>query len=89
MPKDVKNDKGGYAMPNNNESAFTTFILFVGCAIFAVLIIGVLISFLYDFSRELKILNMEIKRTDGKERRYWLRKRRRLLISLIPFVPYR
>lgn len=41
-----------------------------------------------DFSRELKYLNNEIGRTTGAERRYWIRQRRRLWLSLIPFVKY-
>ncbi len=45
--------------------------------------------FINDFSQELKYLNIEIGRTDGAERRYWLRQRRRLWLSLIPFVKYR
>ncbi len=39
------------------------------------------------FFRELQYLNMEISRTTGSEREYWLKERRRLWLSLIPFVP--
>lgn len=44
--------------------------------------------FLHGFSRELTMLNMEINRTDGRERQYYIRRRRRLWLSLIPFVRY-
>ncbi len=37
------------------------------------------------FQRELRYINNEINRTDGRERKVWLRRRRRLWRSLIPF----
>lgn len=76
-------------MPNENEDVFLTFLLVIVVGFFALLIIGGLVMFLSDFSRELKTINMEIHRTTGGERRYWKRQRRRLWLSLIPFVPYR
>lgn len=48
-----------------------------------------LASYFSGFSRELRYLNMEIKRTQGRERKYYIRQRRRLWLSLIPFVKYR
>ena len=47
------------------------------------------VCFFYDFSKELKYLNMEITRADDDEIEYYLYKRRRLWLSLIPFVKYR
>lgn len=41
-----------------------------------------------NFSQELRSLNQEIARCSGCERRYWLRRRRRLWLSLLPFVKY-
>lgn len=41
-----------------------------------------------DFSAELRLLNIEINRTEGAEREHYLRQRRRLWLSLIPFVKY-
>lgn len=58
-------------------AAFILVILFVNLCMFA-----------NDFSRELKYVNGEIDRTEGAEQRYWIRKRRRLWLSLIPFVKY-
>ena len=40
------------------------------------------------FTRELRRLNNEVGRTYGAERRYWVRRRRRLWLSLLPFVKY-
>jgi len=41
-----------------------------------------------DFSQELRYMNNEIRRTDGAEQRHWKRQKRRLWLSLIPFVRY-
>ena len=41
-----------------------------------------------EFLWELRYLNTEIARTSGKQRQHWLRRRRRLWLSLIPFVKY-
>ena len=60
----------------------TTVVLFS-----ALLLIG-LAAFVNDFSQELKYLNTEIGRTTGAERRHYIRQRRRLWLSLIPFVKY-
>ena len=55
---------------------------------FFILLLYGIMSFLADFSRELRYLNCEINRTVGEERRRWIRKRRRLWLSIIPFVKY-
>lgn len=59
-------------------AVFVVFFLMIGFA-----------SFVKKFYQELQYLNREICRTEGAERRYWIRKRRRLWLSLIPFVKYR
>ena len=55
--------------------------------IFVMLLYG-LMSFFTDFTHELRYLNCEIARTVGAERKRWIRKRRRLWLSIIPFVKY-
>lgn len=58
-------------------------------AILALPIIIVLIGIrINGFLQELRYLNTEIARTDGEQRLYWLRLRRRLWLSLIPFIRY-
>ena len=52
-----------------------------------VILIG-LIQFYNEFITELQYLNSEIERTDGEERAYWISQRRRLWLSLLPFVKY-
>lgn len=51
-------------------------------------LVAVSIRFFSAFARELTYLNCEIRRAEGQERKYWLRKRRRLWLSLLPFVKY-
>lgn len=40
------------------------------------------------FSSELKYLNAEIERSDDDKREYWIKRRRRLWLSIIPFIKY-
>lgn len=39
-----------------------------------------------EFKTELKYVNMEIHRTEGNQRKYWKRKRRKLWLSFIFFI---
>lgn len=55
---------------------------------FLILLMFGLVTFINDFSSELRYLNNEIGRTIGEERKHWIRQRRRLWLSLIPFVRY-
>ena len=76
MPQETNQDTGLYIL--------------IGILAFFILI-GVLFGFaqfINDFSHELRYLNNEIGRTDGEERRHWIRQRRRLWLSLIPFIKY-
>lgn len=41
-----------------------------------------------SFKKELSHLNQEIARTNGREREYWKKRKKRLLLSIIPFVKY-
>lgn len=62
----------------------------IGIAAFLILILFLIFMalFLDDFSRELKYLNTEIRRTSGREQKYWKKRKRRLWLSLLPFVKY-
>ena len=72
---------------NNPDTELYCFLGIVAMLFLILLLFG-LASFINDFSQELKYINCEIRRTDGLERRYWIRKRRRLWLSLIPFIKY-
>ena len=70
-----------------NDSALYWLFGIVALAVLLLLIIGTA-QFINDFSRELKYVNIEINRSRGSERRHWIRRRRRLWLSLLPFVKY-
>lgn len=65
--------------------AFVNVLLVIMIAFFAVVLFVVLTVKIYDFKRDLDYLNMEIARTEGAEREYWKREKRRLWLSLLPF----
>ena len=66
--------------------------VYIYAGIVAVVILFLIVCricmFISKFTTELLYINCEIQRTSGGERRYWLRKRKRLWLSLIPFVKY-
>ncbi len=74
-------------LQNNIDNEIWSLIIIIGIPIALVLLVGLAFR-LSDFSHELKYLNCEIERTDGEERKYWIRRRRQLWLSLIPFVGY-
>ena len=61
----------------------------------AIIIIAAVVSWLIwmlmrpEFFREMQFLNMEISRNSGELQKMWIQQRRRLLLSMIPFVKYR
>ena len=53
-----------------------------------VLLIVRFAMWLQSFLMELCYLNKEIERTSGEEKEHWIRRKKRLLLSWIPFVRY-
>ena len=74
--------------PANNSDTELYMLIGIATVFFLFLLLFGLVSFFDDFFHELKYLNSEIMRTVGAEQRYWIRQRRRLWLSLIPFVKY-
>ena len=72
---------------NENDSALYLLVGLVAFGFLILLLFG-FAQFINEFSQELKYLNNEIGRTSGEERQYWIRRRRQLWLSLIPFVKY-
>lgn len=66
-----------------NDTLTTIIFLIVGLIIL-LFIVKIIFSFV-EFGRDLRYINMEINRTDGRERRHWKRKRRELIIDLLLF----
>lgn len=56
--------------------------------LFLIGIFSAVIRFFNGFTAELRYLNDEIRRTDGSEQRYWIKRRKKLWLSLLPFVRY-
>lgn len=66
-------------------------VIFAIAAVVLLLLFVILIGFIQfsnEFITELQYLSSEIERTDGEERAYWISQRRRLWLSLLPFVKY-
>lgn len=63
------------------------FVIIIGI-VFGIALLVSFAAWMNDFSRELKHLNNEIDRTDGEERRYWIAQKRRLWLSILPFIRY-
>ena len=57
--------------------------LFIGIIVF--LLILRLVFRLDSLKRDIRYINMEIRRTRGSERKAWQKEKRRLWLSLIPF----
>ena len=68
-----------------------TFILFAvigGCILLVVLGVAFAV-WLNKFNRELKRVNLRIRQSESeRERQHYLRRRRKLYLSIIPFVRY-
>lgn len=66
----------------------TPIYIYIIAGILIAFVLGALIQHLTYFIQELCYLNKEIQCTSGAERKYWLRQRRRLWLSLLPFMKY-
>lgn len=66
----------------NSEALFFV----IAAVILLIILVAAFSSFFQGFMSELRHLNTEIERTSGRERKYYVRKRRKLWLSLIPFV---
>ena len=75
------------SLTKKQDTGFYILIGIIGFFLLIGLLFG-LAQFLNDFMSELRYLNNEIGRTDGEKRKHWIRQRRRLWLSLIPFVKY-
>ena len=70
---------------NPELNAFTNVLLAMVIAFFVIVLLVGLTMRINSFSHDLKHLNIEIGRTEGAEREYWKREKRRLWLSLLPF----
>lgn len=76
-------------MPEANSTDTPLYIfLSIAAIIFLILVISKLYLSIKEFFLELRYINCELHRATDSERSYWLRRRKRLWLSLIPFVRY-
>ena len=73
---------------NTTDTLLYWLAVFASPFVLALLIMGLVVYF-RKFVKELQKLNRRIRDTGGSSRRHWIRRRRRLWLSLIPFVKYR
>ena len=71
---------------DNPHSSVALIVLIVTVVLFIIMVY--LISSLSFLQKELKYLNNEIARNSGKEREYWIKRKRKLFLSLLPFIKY-
>ena len=64
--------------------------LLIGIAIViaVVLFMALFVPWLRDFRREMRYINMEIERNTGREREHWIKRKKRLKRSILPFFRY-
>ena len=71
----------------NDNTALILMIALVATVVFILWIVH-FVTWLNDFQQELLYINNEIARTTGRERKIWKKRRRRLWLTVIPFVRY-
>ena len=64
-----------------------TVILVTVLSFFALLILLYLGAAIYRFRLRMQYVNMEIGRTEGREREYWLYQKRKLIHTVFPLYP--
>lgn len=60
----------------------------VAIVVVGVIVTAVVVPVVQAFRADLKYINMEINRTEGREQAHWIKRRRQLWLSLIPFYRY-
>lgn len=72
-----------------SQSPLLVFCVILIASFFLLFFIYTFVTRFHDFRRELLFLNTEIGRTTDSERAYWIRRKKHLWLSLIPFYPYK
>ena len=75
-------------MPDSNSLTAIYGLLGIIAVILLIGLFVAVVRFFIGFSQELRHINTEIGRTKGEERKHWERRKRKLWLSLIPFVKY-
>lgn len=70
------------------SSQMKEILIWVALIVVGIIVASIGISFVQAFRADLKYINMEISRTEGREQAHWIKRRRQLWLSLIPFYRY-
>ncbi len=72
-----------------SDNEILLYFLIAGIAIvfFTICLLGI-VQNIIEFFQELRYINNEISNADENEKPYWLWQRRRLWLSIIPFIKY-
>ena len=82
-------EKAPQKEPVINDQTFIVLMVIGAIVLLAVLVVAAVVWW-PRFQREYRHLNMRIQQSiSERERQHYIRRRRRLLLSLIPFVRYR
>lgn len=68
-----------------NSETLTIAAIFVLALAFGGVFLWALLVKLEEFREDLDYINMEIRRSTGETRKRWIKRRRQLYLSLLPF----
>ena len=72
------------ALSDTIDAFLIAVFIIITAVLLILLIVRIALGF-NNFKRNIKYVNMEIRRTRGSERKAWQKEKRRLWLSLIPF----
>ncbi len=71
-----------------SDNGYIIAIIVIMAALIGVAVVGNFIAWYGEFQKELSIINTEISRNTGKEKKLWQRRKCRLILSFFPFIKY-
>lgn len=72
-------------IPHQQTDTELTFLITIIALFFAIVLIIYFAASYTRYARELKYIESEINRSTGSERQYWIKKKRKLWLSFLPF----
>lgn len=75
-------------MPETNTDIGIYILIGAAIVVVSLPVLIALAAFINSFSSELRYLNREIRRSEGAGREHWKRRKRKLWLSLLPFIKY-
>ena len=70
------------------DDIYVWMIVIILVALVGIAIVSRFVAWYGEFEKELSVINAEIARNTGKERKRWKKRKRRLLLSILPFRRY-